>query len=680
MAEAEEVITDAARHATIFVRDLWQRHRVDNTPANIRISDVANRLELFVNSVTGLSLTLRKAQLPAHPTFLALVFKKVQKPVLRQCIPATDGQMIWLPPEVGTSDFATALERYRVMAMQQCLRAQRGSHRLISAAPSPLAADVYLLLEAWSVDQKMMELLPGLRPSAHRFREHVVATRPPLSAFAESRLPIEKLLRNLLTQTSGFSDRDFPVTQSPEESMLRVPDIIAAYSLEAAVTKRQAFAVHPLLKDWWTGELRPGGTKRPDASATADTDSPADEDSETRSGRLVRRPEIREAQEDEDEEQSQGVWMVQGDEPHQHAEDPLGLQRPTDKDEETSAEEYADLVSELPEARLVNTPGRAKEVLISDDPPNFDTPAQTSTAPSEGESLQYPEWDYRTQSYVDPGATIRIRPCGPGSRQWVDSIMTRHAPIISSLKRQFELLRARRVVLRRQLDGEEIDLDAYVDSYSSYRAGGNFSDRLYLSSRNLDRDMAVTVLVDISGSTDSWIAQGRRVIDVEREALLLVCLALQSTGEPWSVLGFSGEGRQSVTIHPIKNFDENFSTDIALRISSLEPEKYTRAGAALRHATAELMRASASHRLLIFLSDGKPNDNDHYEGRYGVEDMRQAVVEAKLQGVSPFCITIDHQAAGYLPRIFGSNQYGLLPRPEHLPQVMLDWLKRLMLH
>ncbi len=680
MAEAEEVITDAARHATIFVRDLWQRHRVDDKPANIRLSDVANRLELFVSSVTGFSPSFRQAQLPPHPTFLSLIFRKIQRPVLRQCIPATDGEMIWLPPKIDTSDLVTAMELYRVMAMQQCLRAQRGSPHLISAATSPLAADVYLLLEAYAVDKELVELLPGMRLSVQKLREHVLASRPPLGAFTENRLPIENLFRSLLASASHASVSNFPVTLSPEESMQCVPDVIATFSLDVTPRRRHTFAVHPLLKNWWSGELRARGSNRSRDTMTSDDGPLPDDNSETRSGHLERRPEIRNAQDDEDEEQSQGAWMVQGDEPHQHAEDPLGLQRPTDKDEETSAEEYADLVSELPEARLVNTPGRAKEVLISDDPPACDSFVHMPRAPSEVELTQYPEWDYRTQCYLDPGATIRLKSCGPGSQQWVDAAMGRHAPIISSLKRQFELLQARRVILRRQLDGEEIDLDAYVDSYSSYRAGGIFSERLYLTSRKLDRDLAITVLVDISGSTDSWITPGRRVIDVEREALLLVCLALQSTGEPYSVLAFSGEGPHAVSIHPIKTFDENFNSDVALRISSLEPERYTRAGAALRHATADLMQASASHRLLIFLSDGKPNDNDHYEGRYGVEDMRQAVLEAKLQGVSPFCVTIDHQAAGYLPRIFGPNHYGLLPRPEHLPQVMLDWLKRLMLH
>src|SRR5690606_19279285 len=124
-------------------------------------------------------------------------------------------------------------------------------------------------------------------------------------------------------------------------------------------------------------------------------------------------------------------------------------------------------------------------------------------------------------------------------------------------------------------------------------------------------------------------------------------------------------------------FDEPFGNDVALRISSLEPEHYTRAGAAIRHASQDLLRQQASHRLLLVLSDGKPNDRDIYEGQYGVEDMRQAVTEAILQGISAFCLTLGRQTPAYLPRIFGARNYALLPRTELLPTVLLDWMKRL---
>src|SRR5690606_38776474 len=223
----------------------------------------------------------------------------------------------------------------------------------------------------------------------------------------------------------------------------------------------------------------------------------------------------------------------------------------------------------------------------------------------------------------------------------------------------------------------EIDLAAYIESHADFRAGGSFSQALYQSRRTAERDLAITLLVDISGSTDGWVSARRRVVDVEREALLLVCIALDGRGGPDAVQACAGEGPEAVIVRQLKAFAEPFSDDVALRISALEPEHYTRAGAAIRHASSGLLRQAAAHRLLLVLSDGKPNDRDEYEGRYGVEDMRQAVTEATLQGLSVFCLTIDRQAASYIPRVFGARQYALLPRPELLPEVLLEWLRRL---
>jgi nitric oxide reductase NorD protein len=159
--------------------------------------------------------------------------------------------------------------------------------------------------------------------------------------------------------------------------------------------------------------------------------------------------------------------------------------------------------------------------------------------------------------------------------------------------------------------------------------------------------------------------------------LLMVCVALDGLGEPFSVFGFSGEGPKGVVVRAVKRFDESYNNDIALRIAGLEPENYTRTGAALRHATVELMTQGAEHKLLILLSDGRPNDVDQYDGRYGVEDLRQAVTEARLQGILPFCLTIDRQAAHYLPAVFGEHSYALLQRAELLPGVLLGWLRKL---
>jgi nitric oxide reductase NorD protein len=680
MAEAEEVISDAARHATVFAQRLWRRHsKRPDLPQTIMLSDVASRLDLLITAVFNAGLPLRSAQLPARATLLSMLFRHHRRPRRQDPIPATNGTSIWLPPDSGIIDRSRATELYRVMAMQQMLRGRRGGAALAAAHLNPLLADVYLLLEAYAADEELAELLPGMTESVNVLRRDALAKRPPLKAFPEARRPLELLVRRILASECGHPDNAIPLGGTPGESLANARFVIRNFQLLPAQMPERRLGPYPLVKDWWTGEFRLPSAPSEILPAMGESgQDPEPEEGTARSARLSRRPEEREATEDEKEENPEpGIWMVQADEPHQHAEDPFGLQRPTDRDQETSAEEFGDMVSELSNARLVSTPGRPKEVLLSDDPPDARARQELKAAIAEGKGFSYPEWDYRNRIYREPGATVRPLSCQGGSQQWVDNTLAAHESMLYTIRKRFEMLQARRVTRRKQLDGDDIDLDAYIDSYADFRAGQHMAEGLYQTRRTAERNMAITLLIDVSGSTDSWVAANRRVIDVEREALLLVCTALQSLGEPYSVQAFSGEGPNAVTVRQIKNFEEGYSNEVALRISSLEPQHYTRAGAAVRHASSGLMRQPAQHRLLLLISDGKPSDKDDYEGRYGVEDMRQSVNEASLQGIHCFCLTIDRQGANYLPRVFGAHGYALLTRPELLSSSLLDWMKRL---
>ena len=670
MAEAEELVSDAARHATLHARALWRRYRpLPEGPPTVRLVDIGPRLELLITATTGTPYPIRIAQPPAPPTLLARVFRRAQSPWQRQAIPATDGTSLWLPADSGIENVDSGQERYRVMALQQAIRAQRGSAAALAVPLPPLLADVYLLLEAWAADAQLACLLPGLCDGIGRLKAHALRQRPPLAAFSPPRRPLEALVRQLLASPCGQAPAGFTCSGSPEQSLRLAAALLATLGLSP---DDHRVGNAPLLRDGWTGSLLAPASAEP-LSAPAPT---ASHPTTPRSARLPRRPEVRHAEPDEDQG-DEGIFMVQADEPHQHAEDPLGLNRPLDRDEDTSADEYGDMLSELPQARLVATPQPAREVLISDDPPEGGTRLQLAHALAAGEGLAYPEWDYRAGRYRQPGAIVRPLPNLPGSPAWVERTLEEHRALLGQIRRRFEMLRARRVARRRQLDGDEIDLEAYVDSYADFRGGASLSEALYQSQRKAERDLAICLLIDVSGSTDGWISNHRRIIDVEREALLLVCVALDGLGEPYAVQAFSGEGPEAVIVRQLKGFDEPYGREVALRISALEPEHYTRTGAAIRHASSGLMRQRATHRLLLLLSDGRPNDQDDYEGTYGVEDMRQSVREATEQGISTFCLTIDRQAPGYLPRTFGAGQYALLDHPERLPSVLLEWLRRL---
>lgn len=678
MAEAEQVLTDVARHATVFVRDLWRRYRpAPEGPRSIQLVDVVRRVDLLVASVFADVHPIRVAQTPAPPTLLSRLFRGHAGPSRRHAVPSTDGVALWLPGDSGTPESRVALDRYRATALMQAARARRGTARFGVHASSPLVRDVYLLLEARAADAELANVLPGMSNLLAALRLDALAQRPPLDAFPAAVLPLERFVRRLLDGDSGDAIPllPSPTGSTPSQSLEQAERIARELVPDARAARR--LGPEPLWKDWWTGELRPPaadasvGREGSDGAASEE-----DDESSTRSARLKRRPQVREAEEDEDDGEP-GAWMVQQDDPHEVAEDPHGLQRPTDRDTETAPESFAESVEELAEARLVSTPGRPKEFLLSDDPPETRAPKQPSVASDEKRGVAYPEWDFRAGAYRHPGAIVHVVPAPLGDAKWVERFLTERRAMLTAVRRRFEDLRAQRLRLGRQLDGEDIDLAAVVEARADLRAGQPMSQALYATTRTVRRDLAVMLLVDVSGSTDGWISGNRRVIDVEREALLPVCVALDALGAAYSVQAFSGEGPKGVVVQSVKHFRERYGKDVARRIAALEPEHYTRAGAAFRHATALLMQEPARQRLLILLSDGKPNDVDEYEGRYGVEDLRQSVTEAKLQGIHPFCLTVDRQGAEYLPYVFGARQYALLQQVERLPTVLLEWLRRL---
>jgi nitric oxide reductase NorD protein len=221
------------------------------------------------------------------------------------------------------------------------------------------------------------------------------------------------------------------------------------------------------------------------------------------------------------------------------------------------------------------------------------------------------------------------------------------------------------MVLPAQADGEELDLAALVRARADLRAGNAASDRVYASTRNAARDLAVTVLVDVSLSTESMV-EDRRVIAVAKEALVALSLGLRACGDDLAILTFTSRRRHWVSVRTVKDFEEPMGATVLRRIRALRPGHYTRMGAAIRHAASRLEARPNRTRLLLLLTDGKPNDIDHYEGRHGMEDTRMAIREARRQGLAVFGVTIDAHAREYFPYIFGRGAYAIFPHVARL--------------
>ncbi len=578
----------------------------------------------------------------------------------------TDGTRLRLPRTLAaeSSDDA-AFATYRLLAVQQAARAGRGTARLLAQELDPLVRDLYLLAEAVAIDHWFSTDLPGMVPDLMTARATALTERPMPKLLTERELEVERRLRAALAAPPGSAPPEVPLSATPAASLAWARE--TAHSMAGLTGRYRGVLAVPV---WGRVEATPPALEPGQRDSDDETGRVAPE----RVRNLVRRPKTRMAPDDEDDS-SMGMWMIQMDDPQEHAEDPMGLQRPTDRDEEADPGDLADSLSELPEARLVASPGSPAEVLVSDDPPDHRPMIREPKARTTG--VAYPEWDYRIAAYHEARAVVRELTPALGAASWADSILRRHSQEVQQVRRRFERLRPHRIRQGRQPDGPDVDLEAYVSDYADIRAGCAPDDRLYESVRPMRRDIAISLLVDISGSTDSWVADQRRIVDVEKEALLVVCEALDALGDRYAVMAFSGEGPEAVAIHPVKTFSERNGIMVRRRIAALEPDRYTRTGAAIRHATAALLRESARHRLLLILSDGKPNDVDLYEGRYGIEDTRQAVVEARLQGLHPFCLTVDRQAPNYISRIFGPGSYAVLRHPSTLPAVLVEVVRRL---
>ena len=279
----------------------------------------------------------------------------------------------------------------------------------------------------------------------------------------------------------------------------------------------------------------------------------------------------------------------------------------------------------------------------------------------------YPEWDYRTGTYLPDHCHVLASPAPDTAA--VPEADADTKSLIRRVRRQFEVLRPRHEMLRAQLDGAELDLDAVVRARSDLAAGGQGSDRIHLMSRPQAHDLAVTILVDVSLSTDAWF-DNRRVLDVEKEALTVLAHGLAACGDSHSILTFTSRRRSWVRVETVKDFGEPMGHGVEARIAALKPGFYTRIGPAIRHAAAKLREQPNRRKLLLLLTDGKPNDVDHYEGRFALEDSRRAVMEARRTGVSVFGVTVDREAQAYVPALFGRNGYAIVGNIARLPAAL----------
>ena len=294
-----------------------------------------------------------------------------------------------------------------------------------------------------------------------------------------------------------------------------------------------------------------------------------------------------------------------------------------------------------------------------------------NVADLDGEVFLYDEWDHSREKYRKEWCQLRELDVTGKPSEFVNDTLAKHRGLLKHLHRTFEALREDDRRIKKQPYGEDIDIDAVIASYADIVNGEEMSENLFIKQRKIDRNIAVMFMVDMSGSTSGWINE------MEREALVLLCESLEILGDRYAIYGFSGLTHKRCDLYKIKDFEETYSTTVKNRIAAIAPQDYTRMGAAIRHLTKLLSRVEAKTKVLITLSDGRPDDQDGYRGAYGIEDTRRALVEAKFLGIHPFCITIDDEAMDYLQHMYGPVNFTIVDQVDKLPYKVSDIYRRI---
>ena len=337
-----------------------------------------------------------------------------------------------------------------------------------------------------------------------------------------------------------------------------------------------------------------------------------------------------------------------------------------------------------------------------------------SLEPTEPQTFVYDEWDFRAEDYKPRWCIVRQKPMAEGDVSYYGMTLHNYRSLVGQVKRQFELMVPEMFRKVRKLeDGDEIDIDDVIEAKIDIRTGASPSDKFYWRRNKVQRDVAVAFLMDTSASTAEAIDEGKRtpddwdapddpveymvwlrtrrgesikrsykrIIDVEKEAIVLLINALEAIGDLYGIYGFSGYGRENVEFYTIKDLDESLSEGVKKRIDRVAPLHATRMGPAIRHATTKLDKQEARTKLLFLISDGRPQDRGYsregVEKEYAVHDTRMALNEAMRKDVNTFCLTVDRAGHDYLKTMCQDMSYEVLDDIYALPERLLYLYRRL---
>ncbi len=537
-------------------------------------------------------------------------------------------QLAQLPPPPGEGLVASSSSPPTSLPKREGIR-NLDYRQIINLFPLPaLARRIFGTLENGRIDRRLRLTYRGLARDLNLIREHLRYQRPKIVDLPPALVPFELLFQITLLGGALDDAREF-YRQVVSELELIVAEYLNDTSATVADTLMATSRVYTLFQSIML------------------------EDAEEQ----IEVPD----QQDQEDEQAQAEQMLN--------------QRETERQPQRRD------ARELFNAWNAESEGEFDELDGSEAWSEGETPEQGL---EEGEvAFNYDEWDRELVDHRVGWCRVIEKKVKRGSRDFVDDTRERYKGVVSSIRHQFQLMKPENLTrITNELDGEDYDLNAVVDFFIDRRADGQQSERIYTKRLRKRRDVAVSFLLDQSSSTARTIGRhplqpythpGRRIIEIEKEGLVLMSEALEAVGDVYAINGFTSEGRRNVKFYVLKDFQEHYSDEVMRRIGGITYQNNTRLGAAIRHATAKLEKQEARTRLLIVLSDGRPYDHDYGDARYARDDTREALIDAKTRGITPFCITIDRESESELRDLYGEIGYTIIDDvmtlPERLPGI-----------
>lgn len=299
-------------------------------------------------------------------------------------------------------------------------------------------------------------------------------------------------------------------------------------------------------------------------------------------------------------------------------------------------------------------------------------PPVICSADNDIDVYRYREWDTNLGDYLQDHVIVRERDMSGTGNGWYGKVLEKRKGLVRRIRRSFEFLKPQDLcLLRKWPEGDEFDYRAMLDFAVDKKSGIMPSDRLYIKRVKKVRDVSVLVLMDLSRSTANQVTGSHQtVLDVEKEAVVLLCEALTVVGDAFSIAGFSGSGRLGVDYYDIKCFDDAMDENVKQKIGAMSPQRSTRMGAAIRHATHLLKNVSSKIRLLMIIGDGFPNDIG-YKEEYAIEDTRKALSEARAKGIYAHSITVNIACDSKLDDLYGRINHNVISDVRELPDRLL---------